>query len=54
MRAIWRNSPYSVSISALGAALGSALALLVTRVGTQDAHHALTAHNLAIFADFFN
>src|SRR6266446_2928510 len=27
------------------AALGSTLALLVTRVGTQDAHHALAAHN---------
>jgi hypothetical protein len=32
---------------------GSALALLVTRVGTQDAHHALAAHNLAILADLF-
>jgi hypothetical protein len=42
--------PYTLSI----AALGSTLALLVTRVGgTQDAHHALAAHNFAIFADFF-
>jgi len=31
----------------------SALALLVTRVGgTQDAHHALAAHNLAVLANF--
>jgi hypothetical protein len=31
---------------------GSALALLVARVGgTQDAHHALAAHHLAILAD---
>jgi hypothetical protein len=32
---------------------GSALALLVARVGTQDAHHAFPAHNLTILADLF-
>jgi hypothetical protein len=30
-----------------------ALALLVARVGAQDAHDAFAAHDLAVFADFF-
>jgi hypothetical protein len=50
------GSPYlscPVFLALLALADGSALALLVARVGTQDAHHAFAAHNLAILADLF-